>query len=326
MKISLLNNNLSSKHNYKSKKLLNSSISFVSNENEPRFMPPKIEALRALYATNIIQKITSKKAMDKYVPGYHIQKEHLRKNIVEPLMEPKIATTKKVPPVICLYGPDVSLKTDLLKGIAKEANCKVSMIEADTDTFGEDLRDVISKAGDDFDATGKKTILIIRKPEKALSASFENRHNVDDLLFAVENQYFYKYGGENIIFALATEDISLISANIEKQVEMYVPVPVVDNKNLIDIISELLAKQNSEYADIALDDKEIGEIALILMPNSDGAYNLNQIKQIVTRSYKNSVETSTKISDNVLKIANATQRYISKAQIDAYEKKVSATF
>ena len=62
------------------------------------------------------------------------------------------------------------------------------------------------------------------------------------------------------------------------------------------------------------------------MPNSDGAYNLNQIKQIVTRSYKNSVETSTKISDNVLKIANATQRYISKAQIDAYEKKVSATF
>ena len=58
MKISLLNNNLSSKHNYKSKKLLNSSISFVSNENEPRFMPPKIEALRALYATNIIQKIT----------------------------------------------------------------------------------------------------------------------------------------------------------------------------------------------------------------------------------------------------------------------------
>ena len=235
-------------------------------------------------------------------------------------------------------GFDIHEIYDETKDEASQRNKLNSISLRDIDEYFESKRLAIKrnfistdnvehyKAGDDFDATGKKTILIIRKPEEALSASFENRHNVDDLLFAVENQYFYKYGGENIIFALATEDISLISANIEKQVEMYVPVPVVDNKNLIDIISELLAKQNSEYADIALDDKEIGEIALILMPNSDGAYNLNQIKQIVTRSYKNSVETSTKISDNVSKIANATQRYISKAQIDAYEKKVSATF
>lgn len=249
--------------------------------------------------------------------GYKTEKNVLDKYFITEILKEQKGEPADVPGSVLFFGPTGNGKSTFAKAFAKETGCNIVPLRIKTATtatryedFLENLHQKADKAEENFQATGKRTILFIDEFSKVAGENSPILPNLEEFLTTCSDRYHCT------VFGATNHPLSIkLPMTGEKSVFPYkvsVDPPNTENKTAVlkYYLKERLPK-GTDYKPITQELERVEN-------ESESRFSISQIRnEICISGFKKEMTT-----DEVLEKINQTEPAISKQDMEKYNREM----